>query len=181
MLKQAFPFHAYSESRKCLSFICPYKAGLWVNRCIRNKYRNKQWKKTVETVRQISAGLVPLADFWVLQKAGVILGDQFLPRLSHPVQRTLFLRIHTVHIVHNFEICMSKKVIPSLLVIISHGEKTFKTKGRKFQISYYICGGKRACLIRVKKYFLHPFLAFERNQAAIKKYLPFKKDNEHFD
>lgn len=67
-------------------------------------------------------------------------------------------------------------------VIISRGEKNaVKRKGRKFQISYYIYGEKRACLILLKKYFLHPFLAFESNQIAIKKYHPFKKDNEHFD
>lgn len=67
------------------------------------------------TVRQISTGLMQLADFWVLQEAGGIVVDQFLPRLSHPVQRTLLLRIYTVHTVHKTEKCMSKEVVPSLL------------------------------------------------------------------
>lgn len=69
----------------------------------------------METIRQISTGPMPLADFWVLQKAGGIVVDHFLPRLSHSVQRTLFLRIHTLDTVHKTEICMSREVVPSLL------------------------------------------------------------------
>lgn len=69
----------------------PLEAGLGVNGRIRNKYRNKEPKWTVEMVRQISGGLMQPTDFWVLQKSGSAVGDQLLPGLCCPIRRLPFL------------------------------------------------------------------------------------------